>query len=61
MVTLRQVAPAIALLAILPVVGYLLGRSATVVALSALCVVIIAGSLYAMFGPSDAADGAPAP
>jgi hypothetical protein len=61
MVTIRQVAPAITLLAILPVVGYLLGRSATIVALSALSVVIIAWSLYAMFGPSDVADGTPAP
>lgn len=41
------------LLALFPVVAFLLDRSVIVIVLSAVCVVLVAGSLYAMFGPSD--------
>lgn len=44
----------LALLALLPVAAFLLGRS-TLAALSAVCVLVIAGSLYQMFGPAEAA------
>ncbi|MFB6171523.1 MAG: hypothetical protein ABEJ23_03245 [Haloarculaceae archaeon] len=61
MVSIRRIGPAIALLAILPVVAFVLDRQAAVVVLSALNVVIIASSLYLMFSPSDAAETAAAP
>lgn len=61
MVSIRLLAPAVALLAVLPVVAFLLGRSATIVLLSAASVGIIAASLYAMFGPSEGTGGTPAP
>ena len=43
----------LSLLALVPVAAFLLGRS-TLAALSAVCVVVIAGSLYWMFGPAPA-------
>ncbi|MFB6359930.1 MAG: hypothetical protein ABEH59_01255 [Halobacteriales archaeon] len=43
----------LALLALLPVGAFLLGRSQLAV-LSAACVLLIAGSLYHMFGPVEA-------
>lgn len=43
----------LALLALLPVAAFLLGRSQLAV-LSAACVLLIAGSLYHMFGPAEA-------
>ncbi|MFB6354486.1 MAG: hypothetical protein ABEJ92_10425 [Halobacteriales archaeon] len=42
----------LALLALVPVALFGLGRSPVAV-LSAVCVLVIAGSLYAMFGPSQ--------
>lgn len=54
MATVRPtVVSALALLALAPVVVFLLDRSAMVVALSVVSVVIIAASLYSMFGPTD--------
>lgn len=44
----------LALLALLPVAAFLLGRS-TIAVLSAACVVLIAASLWRMFGPAQAA------
>lgn len=42
----------LALLALIPVALFALGRSALVI-LSAVCVLVIAWSLHAMFGPSE--------
>lgn len=44
----------VALLALVPVVAYLLGRSAAVV-LSVVCVLVIAWSVYRMLGPAEVA------
>lgn len=52
-VSLRSL-PIIALLALVPVVAFLTGRLEPVVALALVNVVIIATSLYWMFGPSRA-------
>ena len=43
----------LSLLALVPVVAFLLGRS-TLAALSVACVLVIAGSLWRMFGPVGA-------
>ena len=43
----------LALLALVPVAAFLLGRS-TLAALSVACVLVIAGSLWHMFGPAGA-------
>jgi len=45
---------ALGLLALVPVVAFFLGRGAPEVALSAACVLLIAGSLYSMFGEAEA-------
>lgn len=45
------------LLAIAPVVAYGVDRSAAVVVLSIVCVLLVTGSLYLMFGPSEHAGG----
>lgn len=42
------------LLALLPVAAFLLGRS-MLGALAVVCVLVITGSLYRMFGPTQAA------
>lgn len=42
------------LLALVPVAAFVLGRS-TIGILAAACVLVIAGSLYRMFGPAEAA------
>ena len=47
---LRWAATTLALLALLPVAAFWLGRGVTVVGLSAVSVVIIAASIYLMFG-----------
>ena len=44
----------IGLVALLPVAAYMLSDS-IVVALSLVCVLLIVGSLYVMFGPAEAA------
>lgn len=44
----------LALLALLPVAAFLLGRSLLAL-LAIACVLLIAGSLYHMFGPAEAA------
>lgn len=44
----------LALLALVPVAAFIVGRS-TIAVLSAVCVVLIAGSVYHMFGPAQAA------
>jgi len=44
---------AVALLALLPVVAYILGRTSPVVALSLVSVLIIGFSLYLMLSPSE--------
>lgn len=49
---------ALGLLALVPVGAFLLGRAAPEVVLSVACVLLIAGSLFTMFGESEAA---PAP
>ncbi|MDY6819983.1 MAG: hypothetical protein SVG88_15095 [Halobacteriales archaeon] len=57
MATVRPtVVSALALLALVPVVVFLLDRFAMVVALSVVSVVIIAASLYSMFGSTDVDD-----
>jgi hypothetical protein len=48
-----QLRAAVALLAIVPIVAFSLGRSAPVVALAVLNVFIIAWSIFKMFSPSD--------
>lgn len=59
MVSIRLLGPAVALLAVLPVVAFVLDRSAALVALSALNVVLVAGCLYAMSGPAAGDAAAP--
>jgi hypothetical protein len=44
----------VGLLAIVPVVAYALGRGSPVIVLSLACVLLIAGALYIMVGPSQA-------
>lgn len=44
---------AVGSLALVPVVLYAIGRSDPLVAFSVVCVVLIAGSLYLMFGPAE--------
>lgn len=48
----------LALLALLPVVAFAIGRS-TIVVLSMVCVAVIAGSLYTLFGRSAVATTRP--
>jgi acetyl-CoA carboxylase alpha subunit len=48
-----QLRAAVALLAIVPIVAFLLGRSTPVVALAVVNVFIIAWSIYTMLSPSD--------
>jgi hypothetical protein len=43
----------LALVALLPLVAFALDRGAFVVVLSVVCVLLIAGSLLLMFGPSE--------
>lgn len=52
---LRYVA-ALALLGIVPAVAFVVGRGVPIVALAAVNSVIIAASLYLMWGSSDAAE-----
>lgn len=51
--TTRLVATGLALVAVVPVVLFLLDRSAEIVALSLVCVGLIALSLYLMLGPAE--------
>lgn len=44
----------LALLALVPVAAFILGRS-TIAVLSAACVLLIAGSVHRLFGPAQAA------
>ncbi|MFB6157494.1 MAG: cytochrome-ba3 oxidase subunit [Haloferacaceae archaeon] len=54
MATVNPAHPAaVGLFALLPVAVYAVSGSASVVALSAVCVLVIAGSLYVMFGADD--------
>lgn len=46
---------ALALAALVPVAAFYLGRGEAVVALSAVCVVVIAASVYVMLAPASAA------
>jgi hypothetical protein len=50
-----RVPAVVALLALLPVVMFIFGRSTPIVGLSLVSVFIIALSLFYMFGPTDAA------
>lgn len=50
-----RVATVLILLLVVPVAVYILDRSAQVVGLSLVSVVLVVASLYLMFGPSDAA------
>jgi hypothetical protein len=51
--TRLQMRTALALLALLPVGLYLVDQSAPIISLSLVSVVIIAASLYVMFGPAE--------
>ncbi|MFB6170079.1 MAG: hypothetical protein ABEJ06_02930 [Haloarculaceae archaeon] len=57
--TLQRLA-ALALLGTVPVLTFVVGRNTPLVALAAVNVVIIATSLYLMWGPSEATEHAPA-
>jgi fatty acid desaturase len=50
--SLRWLATAIGLAALVPVAAFWLGRGVAVVGLSAACVLVIAASIFVMFGPS---------
>lgn len=52
----RLAAPVIVTLGLIPGVLFLLDRSAPVVGLSIVSVLLIAGSVYAMLGPADRHD-----
>jgi 1,4-dihydroxy-2-naphthoate octaprenyltransferase len=49
----RLVVPLIALVALIPVVLYMLAKEQYWLVLSVACVVLIAGSLYYMFSPAE--------
>lgn len=51
-------AAVLALAALVPVVAFAVDRAVPVVALSAACVVVIAGSLYLMFAETEPAEAA---
>lgn len=56
MATVRPVQPlVVALLALVPVLAFMLLRPAPSVVLSVVSVVLIGASVYVMFGPTDAA------
>lgn len=54
--TLRQLA-FLALLAVIPVLAFVVGRGAPIVVLAAVNAGIVAASLYAMWGPSEQGNG----
>jgi hypothetical protein len=55
----QLVVAALAALPLVPVALYIADQSTAYVALSLVSVVIVAGSLYLMFGPSGRADATP--
>lgn len=55
MLSVRLVTAVVALGALLPGIVFLLDRSATVVILSLVSVLLLAASLHTMFGPGSAA------
>jgi hypothetical protein len=50
---LTRLVTAVTLLLLVPVALYVVDRSAEVVALSAVCVLLVAGSLFLMVGPAE--------
>lgn len=57
---LTRLVTAITLLLLVPVALYVVDRSAEIVALSAVCVLLVAGSLFLMVGPAEHGASEPA-
>jgi hypothetical protein len=56
---LTRLVPVLTLLLLVPVAMYIQERSAQIVVLSAVCVLLVTASLFLMVGPSDHATSEP--